>query len=140
MNTIFLDKDFKVFYVTATSFPQGIREAVDKLHSLFPFSPARKIFGLSRPENGGEIVYRAAAEELEEGEGRLYHCDTLIISKGKYTSARVENFRQDPLAIDRTFKELLKHPDLDPNGYCVEWYETEGAGVTCMIRLKDPQS
>jgi len=135
MKTISLDKDIKVFYVTAPSFPQGIKEAIDKLHSLFPFSPARKIFGLSRPEDGGQIVYRAAAEEMAEGEGRMYHCETLDIKKGNYISQKVENFREDPLAIDRAFKELLKHPGLDPNGYCVEWYETEAPGVTCMIRL-----
>ena len=137
MKTISLDKDIKVFYVTAPSFPQGIKEATDKLHSLFPFSPARKIFGLSRPENGGGIVYRAAAEELKEGEGRMYHCETLNIKKGKYISQKVENFREDVLAVDRAFKQLLLEPNLDPNGYCVEWYETEGTGVTCMIRLNE---
>jgi hypothetical protein len=135
METITLDKDINVFYVTAPSFPQGIKEATDKLHSLFPFSPGRKIFGLSRPENGGGIVYRAAAEELQAGEGKMHHCETLVIKKGRYISQKVENFRDDVLSIDRAFKELLQRPDLDPEGYCVEWYETEGPGVTCMIRL-----
>jgi hypothetical protein len=136
MTTIELNKDITVFYVTAPSFPQGIQEATSKLHSLFPFTPGRKIFGLSRPENGGEIVYRAAAEELEQGEGKTYHCETLAIKRGIYISQKLDNFRQDPMAIDRAFKTLLKHPDLDPDGYCVEWYETKGPGVTCMIRLK----
>ena len=135
MKTITLDNDIRVFYVTAPSFPQGIKEATDKLHSLFPFSPVRKIFGLSRPENGGGIVYRAAAEELLTGEGKMHNCETLVIKKGNYISKKVENFRDDVLAIDRAFKELLQRPDLDPEGYCVERYETEGAGVTCMIRL-----
>ena len=40
--TTTLEKDIKVFYVTATSFPQGIGEAAQKLHSLFPFSAERK--------------------------------------------------------------------------------------------------
>jgi len=49
---------YKGLYVTAKSFPQGIGEATSKLHNLFPFSKVRRIFGLSRPENNGGIVYR----------------------------------------------------------------------------------
>jgi len=34
MDSIFLAQDIKVFYVTATSFPDGIQAAYQKLHSL----------------------------------------------------------------------------------------------------------
>jgi hypothetical protein len=132
-----LEKDIKVFYVTATSFPAGIKEATDKLHSLFPFSQERNIFGLSRPENGGGIVYRAAAEELEPGEAEKLNSETLIIKKGKYNSIKVVDFRKDFMAIDRAFKELLKQPNLDPEGYCVEWYSSNEKSVKCMIRLDE---
>jgi len=65
METLLLDKDIKVFYITAKSFPDGISEAHQKLHSLIPFSKNRKYFGLSPPENEhGTIIYRAADEEL----------------------------------------------------------------------------
>jgi hypothetical protein len=33
------DNDIKVFYVTATSFPNGILAPHQKLHALIPFSP-----------------------------------------------------------------------------------------------------
>ena len=134
MEKLELEKDIKVFYVTARSFPEGIKEATDKLHSLFSFSEQRKIFGLSRPEKGREIVYRAAAEELEVGEAERLHCETLIIKKGRYYSITVHDFRKDLMSIDRAFKELLKLPDLDPQGYCVEWYSTTDESVRCMIR------
>ena len=51
----------------AKSFPEGILEAHQTLHALVPYSQNRKYFGISRPENGN-IVYKAAAEELIEGE------------------------------------------------------------------------
>ncbi len=137
METIKLENDIKVFYVTAKTFPQGIPEATGKLHALFPFSPERKIFGLSRPENNGAIVYRAAAEELKPGEAEQFNCDTLIIKKGNYISLMVNDFRKDIMSIDRAFKQLLKHPNLDPQGYCVEWYATDEASVRCMIRLDE---
>jgi hypothetical protein len=137
METIKLDNDIKVFYVTAKTFPEGIPDATDKLHKLFPFSKERKIFGLSRPENNDKIVYRAAAEELEPGEAEKFNCETLIIKKGNYVCLPVNDFRKDIMSIDRAFKQLLKEPNLDPEGYCVEWYATDKEAVNCMIRLNE---
>ncbi len=130
-----LKDDIKVFYVIAKSFPEGIPEAIDKLHSLFDFSKERKIFGLSRPENNNGIVYRAAAEEMYGGEAEQLNCDTLIIPKGEYLAINISDFRKDAMSIDRAFQELLKEPNLDPKGYCVEWYSPVKEEVMCMIRL-----
>jgi hypothetical protein len=41
------------------------------------------------------------------------------------------------MAIDRAFKELLEQPNLDPQGYCVEWYSSNEESVKCMIRLDE---
>ncbi len=137
MEKINLEQDIKVFYITATSFPQGIGEATQKLHSLFPFSKERKIFGLSRPENNEGIIYRAAAQEMFEGEAEKLNCETLTIPKGKYIAILVNDFRTDVMSIDRAFQQLLKQPNLDPQGYCVEQYATDKEAVTCMIRLDE---
>ena len=135
MEEITLNEDIKILYVTAKSFPQGIQEATDKLHKIIPFSANRNYFGVSRPENGGAIVYRAAAEEKEKGEAEKLNCDTLVLRKGKYVSLTVNDFRKDILSIGRAFEELLKQPNLDPQGYCVEWYAPDKESVKCMIRL-----
>ena len=136
METTILENNIKVFYVTATSFPDGIKEAHEKLHSLIPFSKERKYFGVSRPENNSDIVYRAAAEEMKEGEAEKLNCKTLVLKKGKYISFTVNDYMQDLSSIERAFKQLLSHPGLDPQGYCVEWYLNE-KDVKCMIHLKD---
>lgn len=81
METIVWDKDVTVVYVTARSFPDGVLEAHQKLHSLVPFSTGRKYFGLSRPENNGGIVYRAAAEELQSGEAEQWGLETIVLKK-----------------------------------------------------------
>jgi hypothetical protein len=135
MEIINLNDNIKVFYVTAKTFPPGIREATQKLHSLFEFSKDRRIFGLSRPENNSGIVYRAAAEVMFSGEAEALRCETMVIAKGKYLAVVVEDFRKDIMSIDRAFKQLLNQPDLDPQGYCVELYATDREAVTCMIRL-----
>lgn len=135
METIKIDKDIKIFYVTARSFPDGILDAHNELHTLVPFSVGRKYFGLSRPENNGEIVYKAATEETFTGESEKYKCETLVIKRGKYVSLAVKDFRKDPLSISKAFQELLRQPNIDPQGYCVEWYSNNEEVVHCMIRL-----
>ena len=137
MEKLSLKTDIKVFYVTAKSFPEGISEATNKLHSLFTFSQERRIFGLSRPENYAGIVYRAAAEEMYEGEAAKLNCETLIIPKGEYKVIIVSDFRKDNMSIYNAFQQLLKEPNLDPQGYCVEWYSTDKEEVKCMIRLDE---
>jgi hypothetical protein len=135
MEKITLDNDIKVSYITAKSFPDGIMDAHKKLHALVPFSTGRKYFGISRPENG-VIVYKAAAEEINKGEAEKLNCDTLILKKGKYICLTINDYVKDIQSIDRAFKKLLSYPDLDPEGYCVEWYLND-KDVKCMIRLNE---
>jgi hypothetical protein len=137
MKIIELPEDITVFYVTATSFPEDALPAHEKLHSLFPYSSERKYFGISRPEQGGYIVYKAAAEELEMDEGKKYGCQSMILRKGKYISTELKNFTQDPVnMLSHAFEILLQHPQIDPRGYCVEWFQGPH-DVICMIRLNE---
>lgn len=134
METYKLEKDIKIFYVTAKSFPEGIQEAHDRLHATVPFSKDRRYFGISRPENN-IIIYRVGTEETYPGEAEKYKCDTLTIKGGNYVSAIVKDFRKDETSISKTFDKLLQQPNLDPEGYCVEWYANDKEEVRCMIRL-----
>lgn len=119
MEEMTLENDIKVFYITAKSFPDGITEAHKNLRELVPFSADRAYFGISRPENG-TIVYKAAAEEINQGEAEKLNCDTLDIKSGKYICLTINDFMKDIQGIDRSFKKLLSHSALDPNGYCIE--------------------
>ncbi len=134
METITVDKDITVFYITAKSFPDGVLEAHQTLHALIPFTTERRYFGVSRPENG-VISYKAAAEEMEPGEAKKLNLHTLILKKGKYISLIIPDFMKDIPAIQRTFNQLLAQPGLDPQGYCVEQYIDKD--MLCMIRLAD---
>jgi hypothetical protein len=136
METITLDNDITVFYVEAASFTDGILEAHESLHSLIPFSTERKYFGISRPENGGEIRYKACAEEMYEGEGKAVGCNTVVLRKGNYVCITLNDYLKDLQSVERTFSQLLEHPGLDPQGYCVEWYITN-KDMRCMVRLEN---
>ena len=111
-----LPHDIHVMYVTAATFPDGVMAAHQQLHRLTDGKGQRKYFGLSRPEGGKGIVYRAAAEELSAGEANALGLDTYTIEKGVYTSQYISNFMNDLPAIGKAFSELLQTPGLDPNG------------------------
>jgi hypothetical protein len=129
-----LTENIHVCCVTAASYPEGIMESHRRLHSLIPFSTQRRYFGLSRPENEKGIVYRAAAEELEKGEGEKLGCEPFVIPKGEYISITLHNYLDDLTSIGKAFDQLTDYPGIDPQGYCVEWYLDE-KNVRCMIRL-----
>ncbi|WP_153796607.1 transcriptional regulator [Foetidibacter luteolus] len=135
MQTETWNDDVTVLYVTATSFPAGILAAHQQLHALIPFSTKRKYFGVSRPEDGN-IVYRAAAEQLSDDEATHLKLDTLVLKKGHYAVLMVHDYMKDLPAIGKAFNVLLEQPGLDPQGYCVEWYLND-KDVKCMIRLEE---
>ncbi len=135
MNTFILDRDITAFYVTAISFPEGIYAAVQNIHRLAPHAQGRQFFGISRPENGGSIVYRAAATEISEGElESKSELVKFIITKGTYVEKIVNNYQTNIPAIAEAFQELIHHDNIDPDGYCVEWYLSE-SDVRCMVKV-----
>jgi hypothetical protein len=136
MESIFLELDIKVFYVTATSFPDGIQGAYQNLHSLIVSPADRRFFGISYPEAPSKIIYKAAAEESYTGEGEQLGCETFVIKKGQYISIYIKDFMKDILKIGQSFQELLADERIDTNGCCVEEYIND-KDVRCMVRLKD---
>ena len=135
MKRIKIEKDIKVFYIQAKSFPDGVMEAFQKMHSLIEFPPQRRNFGISRPENG-EIVYKVASEELIKGDLEKNNLKEFIIPHGEYIGIEIKNFRNDLSSIKKAFDKLLDSPDIDKNGYCIEEYKGTD-DVFCMVRLKD---
>ena len=121
--------------IQATSFPDGILAAHQKLHTVIPYSTERKYLGISRPENGA-IIYKAGAEELNPDEAEQFKLDILILKKGNYAYIDIHNYMNDLQGIGQAFNQLTELPNIDPQGYCVEWYLND-KDVKCMVRLAD---
>lgn len=142
MKKFTVENDIAVVYVTAESFPGGIKEAHQKLNSLVPFSTGRRYFGISRPENG-QIVYKAAAEEKNQGEAEKLKLERFVIEKGEYVYQTINDYAKDIQSIEKAFQKLTSQPGIDPNGYCIESYLPAGKealsarDVRCMVRLMD---
>jgi hypothetical protein len=134
MDKTLIRNDIRVFFVTAKSFPQGIMAAFDELRSIVPGSEVRTYYGISRPEKG-IITYKAAVEELYPGEAENLGTETMVIKKGEYVSSTLMQFMKNVEEIGCTFQKLLSEPELDPDGYCIEWYFNE-TDVKCMVKKK----
>jgi hypothetical protein len=135
METITLEHDIEVFYVQADSFPMGIQAAFEKLTALLGDMTGRHLYGISRPEGGHGIVYRAAVAAKTPGEGATYGLDSFIVRKGTYISEILEHYKQHLLDVSPTFDRLLHRPDIDPQGYCLEDYFND-TDIRCMVPLK----
>ena len=130
-----MKKDIKVYYVTANSFPEDILTARRTLPFKNSFSKERRYFGLSRPEKENDrIVYKAAAEQIQVDLEKDYQLDTFIIEKGTYKCITISNYKGRWSKISpKPFGELTALANIDPNGYCLEWYFNEV--VRCMVRI-----
>lgn len=136
MKTFTLDRDLDVICMAATSFPEGVLAAHQRLHALVTFTADRNYFGISYPNAEGQILYKAATEVLNPHEFTLPGCEPFTIRKGCFAEKFIPNFTEDVSVIGRTFQELLRHPRLDPQGYCLEWYVGE-RDVRCLVTLLD---
>lgn len=134
MDSFTLDEDIKVMCITATEFPDGIERAHIQLHAMLAEKERRRFFGISWRKENGEIIYKAAADEMESGEAEKLGLETFTIKKGPYNSFYIRDFMQDVGSIKRAFKLLLSQHEVDPDGYCLEWYMGDN-DVKCMVPL-----
>jgi hypothetical protein len=131
-----LEHDVKLICLRANSFPDGIPEAHRKLHALLTKTGKRNYYGVSRPGfPDGNIIYWAAAEQLDDQEAVDLGCENYTIKKGTYLSVLQKNYSSDTEGIQLVFKKLISDPRVDPEGECVEMILGPDE-MRCMVRLK----
>jgi len=136
MKVVSLKNDVKLFFVTASSFPAGIKSAWNKLYAILPSVEGRNFFGISQPDKNGIIIYKAAVEESYPGEAEKFGCKTFVCKKGKYLSEMIPNWQKDETLIGKTFHKILADSRIDRNGFCVEMYLGEKE-MQCMVPMED---
>jgi hypothetical protein len=137
MKPHFLDSDINVLCVRASSFPDGIMAAFEKLNSLIQSPGQRRIFGISYGDGKNNITYKAAAEESSTDESTRLGCERFTIRKGEYIGQYIEDFMKNIPAMGQPFQEMCRDKRIDSNGYCVEMYLNNNKDVLCMVKL-DP--
>jgi predicted transcriptional regulator YdeE len=127
--------DVKVFCLTAQSFPEGIMNAFNDLDKLVGQRNRRTFYGISYGGSDGKIIYKAAATEIEEGEGEKYNMEYFTIKKGNYLTGRITEWKQKIGSIAPMFQRLMEDPRFDDTFPCVEWYKNENE-LVCMVKMK----
>ena len=134
-----LENDVYVVCVTARAFPEGIMDAFKQLGRKYPSLYTQPFYGISYETPEGDIIYKAAALERFEGEGKKLGLETFVISKGEYITETIFDFSKDPKQIFNCFQRLLSVPQLDKHFPCVEWYKSEDE-VMCMVKAVEKTS
>lgn len=134
MDSFILGEDIPVVCHKANSYPDGIEAAHSALHQMLTYRESRRFFGISRPDGNGLVVYKAAAELLESDE--LPGLEKFTIKGGAYNTYYIKDYRDHVGAIADCFRLLLGQPEIDPDGYCIEWY-IGSDDVKCMVRCND---
>lgn len=135
METTILNEDILIHCVTASSFPEGVQKAHETLHTLFKYHEHRNYFGISWPAKDGTLIYKAAAQELHEGELEQFDLETKTIKKGSYLYIDVPDFMKNIPAIGISFQQLIHDERIAPDGFCIEWYLNQNL-CRCMVKMK----
>jgi hypothetical protein len=134
METFTIDQDIPLVRVAAAAFPEGVLAAHQQLHQQFSPESILQYYGISQGSPDGGILYWAAVELVPGVDAQTPGPDLFVLQQGKYAGIDLEDYMQNPAAIEQCFQQLLQHPALDPNGYCLEWYVTRDL-VRCMVKL-----
>jgi predicted transcriptional regulator YdeE len=134
MKTTVIDNSIRVITVRATSFPDGIQDAFERMHRMLPFSRHRQNYGISYSDADGNITYEAACAAEYEGESSAFGLEEFVIPAGTYIMETIEDWEKHIEEVREVFQRLLADPRIDPQGFCLEVYHgTEK--VDCMVRI-----
>lgn len=136
-NKIFIiEEDIQVMYLQADNFPSGVLHCYEQLEKSIAKVQNRRYFGISWPDQNGNIMYKAAAEIQKNEIPDQYGLDSFTIKKGNYISIYIKDHMSDGKNIPQAFAELLQNPNIDKEGYCLEIYsDFTDADVHCMVPL-----
>ncbi|HLT75552.1 MAG TPA: hypothetical protein VKZ68_10705 [Ohtaekwangia sp.] len=132
MERIQLTSEIRVFGLEVENFPHDIGAAFSRLANLVEGGFNRPYYGICEMKEGSAI-YRAAAQEMYEGEGEKYACKSYVIEKGTYLAVTVHDWRRNTESIKDVFEDILEDDRVDFAKPFVEWYKDD-MEMICMAR------
>lgn len=130
-----LKEDIAVMAYHVKTFPLGIGEAFNQIADRLDQCFERAYFGLSYMDADGRIVYKAAAEQKNEGEAEKYNYEQEIIPRGTYIAITMREWRKKTDTIKDIFEELRQNPNVEEGTSCIEWYRNDDEMI-CMMKSK----
>lgn len=136
MTTKEILSDIPLMSIRVEVFPSGIEEAFRTLMKKLPDSTNRVYYGISSTDKSGKLVYDAAVVEAYPGEAEKLGLANNVVQKGRYSVARISDWRSRDQSIPDAFGRLMANPETLHGFPCVEKYDHTAADVECMVRVK----
>ncbi|MDH7490352.1 MAG: hypothetical protein QHH80_12720 [Anaerolineae bacterium] len=108
----------------ARSFPDGIKDAWDRLEARMPSLKGRHFYGLTVCE-GGELVYYAAVQVAGEDEAAALGFPLLRVRGGRCARVKLLDWPHHVDEIGAVFDELMRNFPMAPDAPTVEYYRSE---------------
>jgi hypothetical protein len=137
MNIYRLNENIRVFGIQVNSAPERIGAAFDMLAKMVDGGFNRSFYGISMM-NKGKFIYRAATEEIFEGEGDKYACEKYTIEQGYYLAVTLRDWRKKTESIKDIFHEMMHDHRVDCTKPFVEWYKDDDEMI-CMVKVDKPE-
>lgn len=136
MEIVHINKDITISCVKATSFPDGVKHAHEKLRLKTGITDKDICYGISFPDPNHQIQYWAGVEDHVFLKGLPEGFESRVIPAGNYLSIIVKDFMAHMAEIEYVFRKMIADPRIDPTGACIEKYLPDG-NLQCMVRLSE---
>ena len=136
MENFKLTRDYHLQCKKVDSFPDGIGEAFELLYRQLKDTGQRNYFGLSRMDDQGRIIYKVAAERLENDLFTDNDYEPGVLPASEYLVHRLRNWREHLQDIKTMFGQLMADPRTDKSFPCVEWYRNDDEMWCMMLESK----
>lgn len=134
MEKYIFENGLKVFGIEVKNFPAGIDEAFDELiKKTGDCAGEREYYGVSSINSEGKMIYKAVAEEKNEGEAEKYNYEKSLIEKGEYLYKELKDWRNNTNCIKDIFMNMMQDDKVNKAKPCVEWYKNDEE-MLCMMK------
>lgn len=134
MEILYLNNPFQLNTIRATSFPDGIPDAHERLRKTAPSGEDLSYYGVSYPAGTDTIAYLAARTGSQHAAGQAPDLEPFTVQQGPYLYEVLRDWKSDLPAIRETFEQLIADPRKAPKGYCLEEYSRDGI-MRCLVPL-----
>lgn len=107
----------------AESFPDGIKDAWERLEARMPSLKGRRFYGLTTCEGGG-LMYYAAVQVASEEEAAALGFPMIHVKGGRCARVKVMDWPNRVEEIGAIFAELMRNYPMAPNAPTLEYYRS----------------
>jgi len=128
--------ELNLMFVQASSFPDGIKEAWNRLEGPLATLKGKKFYGTSRFIDGA-MEYRACVIPSDASEPSRLGFDTFTIPSGYYATKKLMDWPTKTHLIKTIFEELGSKYSVDYNRPHIEFYRSQKE-VVLMVPIIHP--